>query len=271
MNLAIRGIDANLGQHQADSFQNDLQKDLKADFILANPPFNMSDWGGQRLKEDVRWKYGVPPVNNANYAWIQHFINHIAPTGIAGFVMVNGSMSTSTTSEGEIRRNIIENDMVDCMIALPGQLFYTTPIPVCLWFLVRTKKEDTKRKLRVRHGETLFIDARRMGKLIDRVHREMDDKDIDRITAVYHSWRGTSGKYEDKAGWWKSATLEEIKSHGYVLTPGRYVGAEEVEDDGIPFEDKMKKLTNNLYKQMEEGKKLDAIIRENLTHLGFGE
>ncbi len=271
MNLAIRGIDANLGQHQADSFQNDLQKDLKADFILANPPFNMSDWGGQRLKEDVRWKYGVPPVNNANYAWIQHFIHHIAPTGIAGFVMANGSMSTSTTSEGEIRRNIIENNLVDCMIALPGQLFYTTQIPVCLWFLVRTKKEDTKRKLRARQGETLFIDARRMGKLIDRVHREMDDKDIDKITAVYHSWRGTNGNYKDKAGWWKSAALEDIKPHGYVLTPGRYVGAEEVEDDGIPFKDKMKELTNNLYKQMEEGKKLDAIIRENLTHLGFGE
>ena len=181
MNLAIRGIDADLGQHQADSFNNDLHKDLKADYILANPPFNMSDWGGQRLKEDVRWKYGVPPVNNANYAWIQHFIHHLAPKGIAGFVMANGSMSTSTTSEGEIRRQMIEGDLVDCMIAMPGQLFYTTQIPVCLWFLARGKRNG---RFRDRGGETLFIDARKMGTLVDRVHRELTDEDIAKIAGT---------------------------------------------------------------------------------------
>jgi len=231
MNLAIRGIDADLGQHQGDSFQNDLHKDLKADFILANPPFNMSDWGGERLKEDVRWKYGTPPVNNANYAWISHFIHHLAPNGIAGFVLANGSMSTSTSGEGDIRKAILEADMVDCMIALPGQLFYTTQIPVCLWFVTKSKKAQPQRGYRDRSGETLFIDARKMGKLIDRVHRELDDDDIQSISNVYHQWRNAGGDYEDKPGWWKSAKLDEIKSHGYVLTPGRYVGAEEVEDD----------------------------------------
>ncbi len=241
MNLAIRGIDANLGQHQADSFHNDLHKDLKADFILANPPFNMSDWGGQRLKEDVRWKFGTPPANNANYAWIQHFIHHLAPTGIAGFVLANGSMSTSTNSEGDIRQTIVDADMVDCMVAMPGQLFYTTQIPVCLWFVTRSKKADKKRGYRNRTGQTLFIDARRMGTLVDRVHRELSGDDLNTIAGVYHAWRSVRAtgrspqRYEDKAGWWKSASLDEIKGHSYVLTPGRYVGAEEVKDDGIPF------------------------------------
>ncbi len=179
MNFAIRGIDADLGPHQADSFHNDLHKDLKADTILANPPFKMSDWGGERLKEDVRWKYDVPPTNNANYAWIQHFIYHLSPNGTAGFVMANGSMFTSTTAEMAIRKGIIEDDLVDCIIALPGQLFYTTQIPVCLWFLTRNKKADLKRGFRDRGGETLFIDARRMGKLVDRVHRELTPEDID--------------------------------------------------------------------------------------------
>ena len=271
MNLAIRGIDANLGQHQADSFHNDLHKDLKADFILANPPFNMSDWGGQRLKEDVRWKYGTPPANNANYAWIQHFIRHLSTTGVAGFVLANGSMSTSTTSEGEIRKQIIEADMVDCMIAMPGQLFYTTQIPVCLWFVTRSKKADNKRGYRDRAGETLFIDARRMGTLVDRVHRELSPEDLETIAGVYHAWRSTDSNYEDKAGWWKSASLEEIKGHGYVLTPGRYVGAEEVEDDGIPFEEKMSKLSAELYKQFAKADQLEATIRKNLEVLGYGE
>lgn len=271
MNLAIRGIDANLGQHQADSFQNDQHKDLKADYILANPPFNMSDWGGQRLKEDVRWKYGVPPDNNANYAWIQHFIHHLAPHGIAGFVLANGSMSTSTSSEGEIRQRLIEEDLVDCMIALPGQLFYTTQIPVCLWFLTRSKKADKKRKFRNRQGKTLFIDARRMGALVDRVHRELSDDDLTEISEVYHNWRNAKGKYEDKPGWWKSATLEEIKEHGYVLTPGRYVGAEEVEDDGIPFEEKMSELSAKLYEQFDQSDQLEAMIKRNLEALGYGE
>jgi len=273
MNLAIRGIDANLGPHQADSFHNDLHKDLKADFILANPPFNMSDWGGQRLKEDVRWKFGVPPANNANYAWIQHFIHHLAPTGIAGFVMANGSMSTNTSGEGEIRKNIIEADLVDCMIAMPGQLFYTTQIPVCLWFVTRSKKGDKKRGHRNRQGATLFIDARKMGQLIDRVHRELTDEEIKKIASVYHTWRSEkhTDEYEDVPGFCKSATIDEIKGHGYVLTPGRYVGAEEVEDDGVPFDEKMTELTAKLYEQFAMADQLEATIRKNLEALGYGE
>ena len=273
MNLAIRGIDANLGPHQADSFHNDLHKDLKADFILANPPFNMSDWGGQRLKEDVRWKFGVPPANNANYAWIQHFIHHLAPTGIAGFVMANGSMSTNTSGEGEIRKNIIEADLVDCMIAMPGQLFYTTQIPVCLWFVTRSKKGDKKRGHRNRQGATLFIDARKMGQLIDRVHRELTDEEIKKIVSVYHAWRSEkhTDEYEDVPGFCKSATIDEIKGHGYVLTPGRYVGAEEVEDDGVPFDEKMTELTARLYEQFAMADQLEATIRKNLEALGYGE
>ncbi len=271
MNLAIRGIDANLGPHQADSFHNDLHKDLKADFILANPPFNMSDWGGGRLQEDVRWKFGTPPANNANYAWIQHFIHHLAPTGIAGFVLANGSMSTSTNSEGDIRQAIVDADMVDCMVAMPGQLFYTTQIPVCLWFVTRSKKADNKRGYRDRTGQTLFIDARRMGTLVDRVHRELSEDDLNTIAGVYHEWRNKGGKYEDKAGWWKSASLDDIKGHGYVLTPGRYVGAEEVENDGVPFEEKMTKLSAELYEQFAKADKLEATIRKNLEALGYGE
>jgi type I restriction enzyme M protein len=271
MNLAIRGIDANLGQHQADSFHNDLHKDLKADFILANPPFNMSDWGGQRLKEDVRWKFGTPPANNANYAWIQHFIHHLSPTGIAGFVLANGSMSTSTSSEGDIRQAMIEADMVDCMIAMPGQLFYTTQIPVCLWFVTRSKKADNERGYGDRTGQTLFIDARRMGTLVDRVHRELSPEDLETIAGVYHDWRNADGKCEAKAGWWRSASLADIKGHGYVLTPGRYVGAEAVEDDGIPFEEKMSELSAELYEQFAKADQLEATIRKNLEVLGYGE
>jgi len=269
-NLAIRGLDANLGGQHADSFHNDLHRDLRADYILANPPFNMSDWGKERLKEDVRWKYGIPPAGNANYAWIQHFIHHISPTGTAGFVMANGSMSTSTSGEGEIRRKIIEADLVDCMIAMPGQLFYTTQIPVCLWFVARDKKNGRFRDLR---GQTLFIDARNMGKLIDRVHRELSNEEIDRIAATYHAWRGeeNAGEYEDVPGFCKSATVDEIKEHGYVLTPGRYVGAAEVEDDGIPFDEKMAELSATLYEQFAEADRLEATIRKNLEVLGYGK
>jgi len=270
MNLAIRGIDANLGPQWADSFHADAHKDLKADFILANPPFNMSDWGGDRLKEDVRWKFGAPPANNANYAWIQHFIHHLSPGGIAGFVMANGSMSTNTSNEGQIRKAMIEQDMVDCMIALPGQLFYTTQIPVCLWFVTRKKTADPKRKFRSRCGQTLFIDARRCGTLIDRVHRELSEADIAEIASVYHAWRSEGGKYEDKPGWWKSATLEEIASHGYVLTPGRYVGAEEAEDDGQLFEEKMQHLTATLAEQFAASAKLEKTIKKNLKEIGYG-
>ncbi len=269
MNLAIRGLDANLGGQHADSFHNDLHKDLRADFILANPPFNMSDWGGERLREDARWKYGIPPVNNANYAWIQHFIHHLSPTGVAGFVMANGSMSTNTSSEGEIRKNIIEADLVDCMIALPGQLFYTTQIPVCLWFLARNKKNG---KFRDRRGHTLFIDARKLGSLIDRTHKDFSEKEIDKVAGTYHAWRGEkeAGEYRDVPGFCKSATTDEIREHGYVLTPGRYVGAAEIEDDGVPFEEKMTELSAKLYEQFAEAARLEATIKRNLEGLGYG-
>lgn len=269
MNLAIRGIDANLGGKNDDSFHNDLHKDLRADFILANPPFNMSDWGGERLREDARWKYGIPPVNNANYAWIQHFIHHLAPSGIAGFVMANGSMSTSTTAEFAIRKAIIEADLVDCMIALPGQLFYTTQIPVCLWFLVRNKKTG---KFKDRRGKTLFIDARKMGQLVDRIHKELSDEDIAKIAATYHAWRGEkgAGKYEDVPGFCKSATIEDIREHGYVLTPGRYVGAEAQEEDDEPFEEKMERLAAQLQEQFAQSDKLEKTIKKNLKVLGYG-
>ncbi len=275
MNLAIRGIEANLGPHHADSFHNDLHKTLKADFLLANPPFNDSDWGGERLREDVRWKYGVPPVGNANFAWVQHFIHHLAPTGIAGFVLANGSMSSNQSGEGEIRKNIIEADLVDCMIALPGQLFYGTQIPACLWFIARDKSGTPTRggkPLRDRRGETLFIDARRMGVMRDRTHRELTDEEIRKIADTYHAWRGEpDGKYEDVPGFCKSATLDDIRKHGYVLTPGRYVGTPPTEDDGEPFEEKMARLTKELYEQFAEAHRLETEIRKNLEMLGFGQ
>jgi len=269
MNLAIRGIDCNIGSQNADSFHNDLHKDLKADFILANPPFNMSDWGGDRLREDGRWKYNPPPVGNANYAWVQHMLHHLAPNGLAGFVLANGSMSSNQSGEGEIRKSIIEADLVDCMIALPGQLFYNTPIPACLWFLARNKKHS---KFRDRSGETLFIDARKMGMLLDRVHRELAEDEIAQIAQTYHAWRGEkgAGEYEDIPGFCKSAKLNEISAHGYVLTPGRYVGAEEVEDDDEAFEEKMQQLVAKLEEQLEESTQLEAAIRESLKSLGYG-
>jgi len=229
----------------------------------------MSDWGGERLREDVRWKHGIPPVNNANYAWIQHFIHHLSPTGVAGFVMANGSMSTNTTSEGEIRKNIIEADLVDCMIALPGQLFYTTQIPVCLWFLARNKKNG---KFRDRRGRTLFIDARKLGSLVDRTHKDFSDDEIDKVAATYHAWRGEkgAGEYKDVPGFCKSATIEEIREHGYILTPGRYVGAAQIEDDDVPFEEKMAELSATLYEQFAEADRLEATIKRNLEVLGYG-
>jgi len=269
MNLAIRGIDGNIGPHNADTFHNDVHKDLKADFILANPPFNISDWGGDRLREDARWKFGVPPTGNANYAWVQHMVHKLAPSGIAGFVLANGSMSSNQSGEGDIRRQLIEQDLVDCMIALPGQLFYTTQIPVCLWFLARNKKNG---KFRDRRGETLFIDARKLGVLVDRTHRELPEEELARIAKTYHAWRGEkgAGKYEDIAGFCKSASLEEITSHGHVLTPGRYVGAEETEDDDdMPFDERMEQLTAKLKGQFAESAKLEKAILKNLASLGF--
>jgi type I restriction enzyme M protein len=269
MNLAIRGIDGNLGTQNADSFHHDLHKDLKADFILANPPFNMSDWGGERLREDARWQYGTPPVGNANYAWVEHIIHHLSPNGIAGFVLANGSMSSNQSGEGEIRKAIVDADLVDCMVALPGQLFYNTQIPACLWFLAKNKRNG---KFRNRSGETLFIDARKLGVLIDRVHRELTEEEIARIARTYHAWRGEkdAGEYEDVPGFCKSAKWEDIKAHGYVLTPGRYVGAEEVEDDDEPFEEKMLLLTAKLEEQFALSAKLETEIRDNLKGLGYG-
>ena len=270
MNLAIRGIEANLGQEHADSFHDDMHPDLKVDYILANPPFNSSDWGGDRLREDRRWKYGTPPIGNANFAWVQHFIYHLAPNGIAGFVLANGSMSTNTATEGEIRQNIIAADLVDCMVALPGQLFYSTSIPVCLWFIARNKENHPFRK---RTGETLFIDARRLGKMIDRVHRELTDAEMTRIAETYHAWRGDAGagEYADVSGFCKSTTLAEIQENGNVLTPGRYVGAEVQEEDDEPFEDIIANLTEKLTEQMAEARRLDDAIAKNLQMLGFGD
>ena len=269
MNLAIRSLEGNLGQEPADSFHRDLHKDLKADFILANPPFNMSDWGGDRLRDDARWKYGAPPAGNANFAWVQHFIHHLSPTGLAGFVLANGSMSSNQSGEGDIRKAIIEADLVDCMVSLPGQLFYSTQIPVCLWLLARDKRNS---RFRDRRGRVLFIDARKLGTMLDRVHRELAAEDIQNIAGTYHSWRGdaNSGKYEDVAGSCRDAPLDEIRTHGHVLTPGRYVGAEEAEDDGEPFERKMKRLTAILQEQFAESARLERAIRQNLKGLGYG-
>ncbi len=249
MNLAIRGIDGQI--EQGDSFLNDRFPDLKADFILANPPFNMRNWGGEQLRGDRRWKFGVPPVGNANFAWVQHIIYHLAPTGYAGFVLANGSMSSNQSGEGEIRKNIIEADLVDCMVALPDKLFYSTQIPACLWFLARDKtgrpSAGQKKPLLDRRGQVLFIDARKMGRMLDRTHRELTDEEIAKIANTYHAWRGEPdvGEYKDVPGFCKSATLEEIRKHGYVLTPGRYVGASAREEDQL-LQEKMARPIGNL-------------------------
>jgi len=269
MNLVIRGIDGQIGH--GDSFHNHRHPDLKADYVIANPPFNDSDWRGELLKDDKRWQFGVPPTGNANFAWVQHFIYHLAPTGAAGFVLANGSMSSNQSGEGEIREAIIEADLVDCMVAMPGQLFYSTQIPVCLWFLARNRRNG---RFRDRRGQVLFIDARKMGALIDRVHRELTNDDIARIANTYHAWRGDRDcpqAYEDIPGFCKSATLDDIRKHGHVFTPGRYVGAEAVEDDGEPFEEKMVRLTATLREQQAEAAKLDEAIADNLKGLGYGD
>jgi type I restriction enzyme M protein len=269
MNLAIRGIDANLGAENADSFHRDLHKDLKADYVLANPPFNDSDWGGDRLREDPRWKFGTPPVGNANFAWVQHFIYHLAPSGTAGFVLANGSMSSNQSGEGDIRKALVEADLVDCMVALPGQLFYSTQIPVCLWFLTRNKRD---KRFRDRVGETLFIDARKLGTLVDRVHRELNAADIMKIASTYHAWRGDQGvaEYTNVPGFCFASALDGIRKHEYALTPGRYVGADDVTDDSEPFDEKMRRLSAVLREQMEAGRSLDGSIERILTDLGYG-
>ena len=267
MNLAIRGIDGQIAH--GDTFHNDRHPDLKADYVLANPPFNDSDWRGELLRGDKRWVYGVPPAGNANFAWVQHFIHHLAPTGLAGFVLANGSMSSNQSGEGEIRRAIVEADLVDCMVALPGQLFYSTQIPACLWFLARDRGNG---KFRDRRGQVLFVDARKLGKMVDRTHRELTDKDITRIADTYHAWRGEkgAGEYADLPGFCKSASLEDVRKHGHVLTPGRYVGAEAQEDDGEPFDKKMQRLVAQLREEQAESAKLDSAIATNLKELGYG-
>jgi type I restriction enzyme M protein len=237
--------------------------------VLANPPFNDSDWRGELLRNDKRWVYGAPPAGNANFAWVQHFIHHLAPSGTAGFVLANGSMSSNQSGEGEIRKAIVEADLVDCMVALPGQLFYATQIPVCLWFLTRDKKNG---RFRDRRSETLFIDARKLGTMVDRVHRELTDADIAKIASTYHAWRGDkeAGEYKDVPGFCKSATLDDIRKHGHVLTPGRYVGAGAAEDDNESFDKKMRRLVARLHQEQGEAARLDALIVANLRELGYG-
>ena len=312
MNLAVRGLSANLGEVPADTFFKDQHPDLKADYIMANPPFNLKDWRGpDELVHDGRWNgYDTPPTGNANYAWILHMVSKLSEHGVAGFVLANGSMSTNTKGEGEIRQKMVENDLVDCMIALPGQLFFTTQIPVCIWILSKDKTGSAQSPspqtplpegegLRDRRGETLFIDARKIGSMISRTQKELSVEDIAQITDTYHSWRSgscandelsmmsdeskdssihhselsthNSTSYQDVAGYCKSATLEDIRKHDFVLTPGRYVGAADIEDDGIPFETKMTGMSQTLFSQMKESAKLDEVIRQNLKGLGYEE
>ncbi|EJN06130.1 class I SAM-dependent DNA methyltransferase [Herbaspirillum sp. YR522] len=261
MNLAIRGIDFNLGREPNDTFVKNQHPDLRADYILANPPFNISDWWHGSLMGDPRWVYGDPPQGNANYAWLQHMLYHLKPTGRAGIVLANGSMSSSQNNEGAIRSAMVEADVVEVMVALPGQLFFNTQIPACLWFLV---KQKDKRK-----GEVLFIDARKLGSMISRVQAELTDEVISRIENTVAAWRGEGGDYEDVPGYCRSVPLAEIARHGHVLTPGRYVGAEEVEDDDEAFAEKMQKLTEKLGEQMAKGAELDQLIRQKLGGLGY--
>ena len=266
MNLAIRGITGNLGAHNADTFHNDLHKDLKADYILANPPFNVSDWGADRLKSDIRWKYGMPSAGNANYAWIQHMIHHLSPSGIAGFVMANGSLSSNTSGEGEIRQNLITNGLVDCIVALPAQLFYTVQIPATLWFVSRDRHNH---KYRDRHDEILFIDARKLGTMVTRKNKELTDDDIKKISDIYHAWRTKDGKYEDVKGLCKASKIADVENNGYVLTPGTYVGTDYVEEDMEVFDEKMKRLTKELAEQFKQSDALEAQIKENLKKIGY--
>ncbi|MFQ5455413.1 MAG: type I restriction-modification system subunit M [Nitrospirota bacterium] len=267
MNLAIRGIDGSqVKWNNGGSFLNDAHNDLKADFVLANPPFNDSDWSGQLLKNDSRWKYGVPPASNANFAWLQHMIYHLSPKGIMACVLANGSLSSQTNNEGEIRKSLVENDLVDCIVALPKQLFYNTGIPACIWFISRKRAGNGDRK---RTGEILFIDATEVGYMEDRTHRAFSEDDIAKITGTYHQWRAPKGKYQDIKGFCKSATLKEIAKHKFVLTPGRYVGIPDEIDDGILFSEKMRDLTQALKKQMEEEKVLDKKIKQSLKSVGF--
>ena len=267
MNLAIRGIEGQIAH--SDTFHNDRYPDLKAHFILANPPFNVSEWGGDRLTDDQRWQFGTRPKGNANFAWVEQMVHHLAPGAVAGLVLSNGSMSSNQSGEGDIRKSLIEADLVDCTVALPGQLFYSTQIPACPWFLARDRQSG---KLRNHRGEILFIDARKLGRMVDRTHRELTDEDIARIADTYHSWRGEgqAGGHEDVPGFRNSAPLDEVRKHSHVLTPGRYVGTEAPQDDGEPFEHTLKRPVTQLREQQTEAAKIAATIAANLQELGYG-
>ena len=272
MNLAVRGMDFNLGKEPADTFLRNQHPDLRADFVMANPPFNVSDWWNEKLDKDPRWQFGAPPPGNANFAWLQHILYHLKPNGRAGVVLANGSMSSTQNNEGAIRRAMIEADAVDCMVALPSQLFFNTQIPACLWFLARDKRGNKNGGGRDRRGETLFIDARKLGRLETRVLRVFDDEDIARIAHAYHAWRQdgeTGAAYADVPGFCRAVKLEEIQRHDYVLTPGRYVGAEASEDDDEAFAEKMQRLTAQLGEQFAESARLEAEIRKNLLRIGY--
>jgi type I restriction enzyme M protein len=270
MNLAIRGIEADLGPRWGDSFHEDLHPDLKADYILANPPFNISDWGGDQLRDDPRWRYGAPPASNANFAWLEHMVSHLSPRGVAGVVLANGSLASQQSGEGDIRRRLVEADLVECIVTLPGQLFYTTQIAASLWFLNRDKTPGGTRGWRDRRGETLFIDARKLGAMVGRVHRELTAEELARIARTYHAWRGEAdaGEYFGVPGFCASATTEQIAEHRYVLTPGRYVGAEEAEEDAEPLDEKIARLTKELYGAFDESDRLQQSVRTALGWLG---
>jgi type I restriction enzyme M protein len=268
MNLAIRGMDFNLGKEAADTFHRDQHADLRADYVLANPPFNISDWGGDKLGSDPRWVYGTPSSGNANYGWLQHILWHLKPTGTAGVVLSNGSMSSNSSNEDVIRKAMVDGDVVEVMISLPPQLFFNTPIPACLWFLAKDKTKNGRN----RKGEILFIDAKNLGRMANRVNRVFDDEDIAKIGDIVQAWRQngeTQETYEDIAGFCRSAKIEEVQKHSYILTPGRYVGAEDAEDDDEVFAEKMAALTETLGEQMEKGKELDQLIREKLGGFGY--
>ncbi|EGQ7877819.1 type I restriction-modification system subunit M [Vibrio parahaemolyticus] len=276
MNMAIRGLDYDFGKEPASTYTNDQHPDLRADFIMANPPFNMKEWNTGVDDNDPRWVYGTPPSGNANFAWMQHMLYHLAPDGSQALLLANGSMSSTTNNEGEIRAALVENDLVECMVALPGQLFTNTQIPACIWFLTKDKKARTDkagRKLRDRKGEVLFIDARNLGYMKDRVLRDFTQDDIQKVADLYHAWKTgdevNGVAYEDQAGFCKSATLADIKKHDFVLTPGRYVGAAEELDDGVPFSEKMAFLTAKLSEQFAESATLEAEIKKNLAGLGY--
>lgn len=267
MNLAIRGIDGSqVKWNNEGSFLKDAHTDLKADYIIANPPFNQKEWGQEILQNDPRWQYGLPPKNNANYAWMQHMIHHLSPKGVMGLVLANGSLSSNTGGEGEIRQKIVDADLVDCIVALPKQLFYNTGIPACLWFISRKRTGNGDRK---RTGEVLFIDASEMGYMEDRTHKAFAPEDIEKITETYREWRAKDSKYEDVKGYSKSASIEDIQKNSYVLTPGRYVGIPNVEDDGIPFEEKMKKLREELKEQMDKEVEMNEEIKKQLSKIGL--